>query len=93
MSNSICTRHDKNAVIMKFWGGDSDKKDKQEANRKFRRKNKIDAKKSLLSEDDEFSTHNIKEVSDTWNFRSDGLSHYWDISDYSKEEQRKLKSK
>lgn len=78
---------------MKFWGGDSDKKDKQKANRSFRRSNKMDAKKSTLTEDDEFKYHDIREISDTWAFRSDGLSHYWNISDYEKEEFNKLKSK
>lgn len=93
MSKSIVSRHYKNAVIMKLWGGDSDKKDKQKANRSFRRLSKMDAKKSLLTEEDEFKYHNIKETSDTWNFRSDGLSHYLDISDYSNNERGKLKSK
>lgn len=78
---------------MKFWGGDSDKKDKQKANRSFRRSNKMDAKKSTLVKDDEFKYHDIREISDTWSFRSDGLSHYWNISDYEKEEFNKLKSK
>jgi hypothetical protein len=93
MSRSIVSRHNKNAVIMKFWGGDSDKKDKQKANRSFRRSNKMDAKKSTLVKDDEFKYHDIREISDTWSFRSDGLSHYWNISDYEKEEFNKLKSK
>ena len=78
---------------MKFCGGDSDKKDKQKANRSFRRSNKMDAKKSTLFKDDEFKYHDIREISDTWSFRSDGLSHYWNISDYEKEEFNKLKSK
>lgn len=78
---------------MKFWGGDSDKKDKQKTNRSFRRSNKMDAKKSVLNERDEFRYHNIKEISDTWSFRSDGLSHYWNISDYDQEEFNRLKSK
>lgn len=78
---------------MKLWGGDSDKKDKQKANRSFRRSNRMDAKRSLLQEEDLFKYHNIKEISDTWSFRSDGLSHYWDISDYDKEEFNKIKSK
>ena len=29
MSRSIVTRHNKNGVIIKLWGGGSDKKDKQ----------------------------------------------------------------
>ena len=93
MSKSIVTRHNKNAVIMKFWGGDSDKKDKQKANRSFRRLNNMDAKRSVLFEDDEFKYHDIKEISDTWSFRSDGLSRYKDISNYNKEEFNRLKSK
>lgn len=93
MSRSIVTRKNKKAVIMKFWGGDSDKKDKQTANRSFRRQNRMDAKLSTLNEEDNFKHHSIKDVSDTWSFRSDGLSNYFDISNYDKEEYNKIKSK
>ena len=78
---------------MKLWGGDSDKKDKQKANRSFRRLSRMDAKRSTLFEEDVFKYHDMKEISDTWSFRSDGLSHYWDISDCDKEEFNRLKSK
>ena len=40
MSRSIVTRYNKNGVIIKLWGGCSDKKDKQKANRSFRRLSK-----------------------------------------------------
>lgn len=78
---------------MKLWGGDSDKKDKQKANRSFRRLSRMDAKRSTLLEEDAFKYYDMKEISDTWSFRSDGLSHYWDISNYDKEEFNRLKSK
>ena len=93
MSRSIVTRHNKNGVIIKLWGGGSDKKDKQKANRSFRRLSKIDVKRSKLESDDMFNYHHIKEISDTWSFRSDGLSYYYDISDVSKDERNKIKSK
>lgn len=93
MSRSIVTRKNKKAVIIKLWGGNSDKKDKQAANRSFRRQNRMDAKLSTLNEEDDFKHHSIKDVSDTWSFRSDGLSNYLNIYDYDKEKYNKFKSK
>lgn len=93
MSRTIASRHNRKGIIIKLWCGKSDKKDKRKANRSFRRLEKIDAKRSLLAEDDLFNYRNIKEVSDTWSFRSDGLSQYLDLSDYEKEEYNRLKSK
>ena len=61
---------------MKFFGGDSDKKDKVASNKKFRRHNRMDAKLSTLTLEDKFRHHSIKDVSDVWNFRSDGLVYY-----------------
>jgi hypothetical protein len=80
---------------MKIWGGDSDKKDKRVANRKFRRQSKMHAKLSALFEDDKFKYYHIRDVSDTWNFCSDGLAHYFSInnSKYTKEEINKYRSK
>ena len=48
MSRSLRSRHNKYGINMKLWGGDSDKKDKQKANRKFRRYSKMHAKMSIL---------------------------------------------
>lgn len=48
---------------------ESDKKDRSLANRNFRRKSKIQ-----ISKDEEPFVH-IREVSDTWDFASDGLAH------------------
>ena len=92
MSRSIVTRHNKNEVIIKLWGGGSDKK----INKKL-----IDLQASIkngcqrykLESDDMFNYHHIKEISDTWSFRSDGLSYYYDISDINKDERNKIKSK
>ena len=53
----------------------------------------MDAKRSKLESDDMVNYHHIKEISDTWTFRSDGLSYYYDISDVSKDERNKIKSK
>jgi len=49
------------------WCGGSNKKDRSLANRKFRRKTKIDIFNPPIS---------LREVSDTWNFTSDGLAHF-----------------
>ena len=75
MSRSIRNRHNKSGVNIKF-GGSSDKQDKRIANRKFRRHETLEEKETLLALDDMFKTTNIKDVSNTWNFRSDGLAYY-----------------
>ncbi len=57
---------------IKWFGGDSDKKSRTIANKKLRR-----AKKLRLKRDPEtgiFKT--LREVSDTWDFPSDGLAYY-----------------
>lgn len=92
MSRSIRNRHNKVGVFIKY-GGDSDKKDKIAANKKFRRRSKMDAKVSLLTREDHFRYITLRDVSDTWTFRSDGLAFYWDISDMDKEEKMRTKSK
>ncbi len=50
----------------------SDKKDKIFANKQFRRK----TKEALKSGKEEKIPKKMKEVSDTWNFNSDGLAIY-----------------
>ena len=99
MSDSIRNRHDKNGINLKI-GGESDKKDKVAANKKFRRQNKIDARQSTISGEDKFKNHSIKDVSDTWNFRSDGSTRYISKNENSRyrnsfddEEWKKYKSK
>ena len=52
----------------------SDKKDRSEANRKFRKQSKI---KINASQEPPVS---LREVSDTWNFESDGLA-CWNETD------------
>ena len=54
------------------YGGDSDKKYRTIANRKLRKINKLRLKKD--PESGEFKI--LREVSDTWNFASDGLAYY-----------------
>ena len=71
MGKSLRNRHDKYGVIIKICGR-SDKKDKRIANRKFRRKSKT----KLIELDETKLPNNIREVSNTWNFRSDGLAYY-----------------
>lgn len=59
----------------------SNKKDKRRANRTFRRFNKI-----LLKADPEKLLSKLKEVSDVWNFSSDGLAYYVGNSELLKSE-------
>jgi len=54
-----------------FCGG-SNKVDKQIANRKFRRR----TKSALSNENYDEVPMNMKEVSDTWDFTTDGLAYY-----------------
>lgn len=58
---------------MKLGGrNQSDKRDKIIANKKFRRRTKI----AINSEREENIPTMMREVSDTWDFCSDGLAHY-----------------
>ncbi len=50
----------------------SDKKDKVAANKNFRRKTKI----ALHTEDEKRLPQDIKDVSDNWDFNSDGRAYY-----------------
>ena len=83
MSRSIRNRHNKNGVYLK-WCGTSDKKDKRIANRKFRRQEHIEEKESLLTGEDNFETTDIKDVSNNWNFRSDGGANYVEFAKSNK---------
>ncbi len=83
MSRSIRNRHNKNGVNLKI-GGDSDKKDKRIANRKFRRKESLEERETLLTQEDMFQTNDIKDVSNTWSFSSDGLAYYTDFNKITK---------
>lgn len=80
MSRSIRNRHSKNGVYLKICGGGSDKTSKQKANRKFRRREHIEARNTLLNKEDYFLTTNINDVSNTWEFASDGLAIYIDLN-------------
>ncbi len=53
------------------YGGDSDKKSRTIANRKLRRANKL-----KLIQDPDGTFKILREVSDTWEFSSDGLAYY-----------------
>lgn len=75
MSRSIRNRHEKNGVYIK-WCGTSDKKDKTLTNRKFRRKESEEARRTLIEGEDNFETTDIKNVSNNYNFRSDGGANY-----------------
>lgn len=59
----------------------SNKKDKRIANKKFRRFNKIFSKI-----DPERLKYRLREVSNVWNFSSDGLAHYVGNSKLAKSE-------
>ena len=99
MSRSIRNRHEKHGVYIK-WCGKSDKKDKTIANRKFRRRENKEAHKTLIEGEDNFETNNIKDVSNTYSFSSDGLASYIGFAEIKKwrgpiekEEQYKYRNK
>lgn len=99
MSRSIRNRHNKYGVNLKI-SGNSDKKSKRIANRKFRRKETLEEKNTLINQEDEFITKDIKEVSNTWDFSSDGLAYYMKFNkktkyrnEIPKEEQYKFRNK
>lgn len=66
------SRSRKKHPYIKICGGDSDKKARTIANRKLRRLNKV--KLHLDLTDGVYKV--LREVSDTWNFPSDGLAWY-----------------
>lgn len=78
MSRSVRNRNDKKGVHLK-WCGFSNKKDKTIANRKFRKHETEEARKTLLEGEDNFKTNDIKDVSNNWNFSSDGRAHYMEL--------------
>ena len=78
MSRSVRNRHDKKGVYLKICGK-SDKKDKTIANRKFRRHETEESRKTLLEGEDSFKTNDIKDVSNNWNFSSDGGALYMEF--------------
>ena len=62
----------------------SNKKDKKLANQRFRTKNKHLIKKLMKEDPDEINFHyRLREISNTWDFSSDGLAyhHYIDTDD------------
>ncbi len=79
MSKSIRNKHDKNGVMLKI-GGDSNKKDKRIANRKFRRHEKMEEKETLREQENMFQTTDIKDVSNIWAFSSDGRAIYINLN-------------
>lgn len=98
MSRSVRNRHDKKGVHLKC--GSSNKKDKTIANRKFRRYETEESRKTLLEGEDKFKTTDIKDVSNNWDFSSDGVAHYMEfdssnkwIGTIDKDEQYKYRNK
>lgn len=75
MSRSQRSRKEKDGVFVNYLNG-SNKQDKQIANKKFRRKSKLN-----IRDLDKDIPYDLDEVSDTWNFRSDGLAHYSSFKD------------
>ena len=99
MSRSIRNRHEKNGVYLK-WCGKSDKKDKTIANRKFRRQETKEARETLIEGEDKFKTTDIKDVSNNYDFSSDGGANYVGFDEVKrwrgpieKEEQYKYRNK
>ncbi len=70
------SRSRKYHTFIKICGSDSNKKDKTIANRKFRKINKLRIKV------DKEPLHNLKEISNTYCFNSDGLAFYISKKEY-----------
>ncbi|MCH5167916.1 MAG: hypothetical protein J1F35_08565 [Erysipelotrichales bacterium] len=72
----------------------SNKKDKRIANQRFRTKNKQLLKKILSEDPDEVDFHNkVREVSDTYDFSSDGLAVHHYLEDETEEDKNWNKKK
>ncbi|WP_109830116.1 hypothetical protein [Reichenbachiella versicolor] len=69
------SRSRKKTKIQGIASTDSEKEDKREANRKFRRKTKQEVKKG----DEQISE--LREVSNVWSFGKDGKRYRSDLSD------------
>lgn len=82
MGKTIRNRHNKNGVNIKICGK-SNKGDKEIANRKFRRKETKESRDTFLQEEDMFKTNDIKDVSNIYDFASDGRPIYVDFKRYS----------
>lgn len=76
MSKSIKNRHNKYGTFIKICGGGSNKKDKSIANKKFRRLSKL----NKYNPEDCKLVYDLDEVSNVYNFSSDGLSIYIQFS-------------
>lgn len=85
MSKSERNRKEKKGVFTTWTSYKSNKQDKQIANRKFRRKSKVD-----IHNIDKEPLHSLKEVSNTFSFASDGLAFYssYDNNYYQTEEEK-----
>ena len=71
------SRSRRKTKAMKMYGGDSDKQDKQRANRAFRRLSKMRVQKAIMSDEDEVSIPvDMDEVSNVYSFSSDGGAYY-----------------
>lgn len=92
MSRSFKNRKDPNAVHI-TWCGKSNKKDKRIANRKFRRKENVETRQSMINQEDMFNTKDLKDVSNTYDFSSDGLAHYFNFKDWEVEDKHRFKNK
>ena len=89
MSRSQRNRKEKNGVFISYVCYESNKKDKEFANRKFRRKSKVD-----IHELDKDLAYSTREVSDTYLFSSDGLVWYESFdSNYFQDEESKGRHK
>lgn len=86
MSRSLKSRHSKNGIFM-TWCKGSNKKDKRIANRLFRRKSKL----NINNVDETKLAHDLDEVSNTYNFSTDGLASYISIEDDEKLKKYKRK--
>jgi hypothetical protein len=71
------SRSRRKTKAIKICGGDSDKKDKQLANRAFRRLSKMRVQKVVMSDEDDVNIPvDMDEVSNVYSFSSDGGAYY-----------------
>ena len=47
----------------------------------------------MINQEDMFNTKDLKDVSNTYNFSSDGLAHYFNFKDWEVEDKHRFKNK
>ncbi len=101
MSRSVKSRKEKHGAFISYVCYFSNKKDKRLANQRFRTTERNQLRKMVSDDElDRDPVKNIREVSDVWNFDSDGLAHYisfldkgYDGEEWTRDEIRKYRMK